>query len=91
MLRGHDIDTVAGRGWVGLKNSDLLGTIRGHCDVFITMDRGIEFQQNIEALPFGVLVVRAPSNRMEHLKPLVPLILDGIARSTPGQLQQIGD
>ena len=54
------------------------------------MDQGIEFQQNIAALPFGVLLVLAPSNRMVHLHPLVPAILDALPALRPGQLIRIG-
>jgi len=38
--------------------------MRGAQDVLVTMDRNLEFQQNLSALPFGVILVRAPSNRM---------------------------
>jgi Domain of unknown function (DUF5615) len=89
-LRGHDVDTVVGRGWAGVKNSDLLHRMRGHYDVLITMNRGIEFQQSISALPFGVVIVRAASNRMQHLNPLAPAILDAISATTSGQIQRVG-
>lgn len=90
-IRGHEVDTVAGRGWAGIKNSDLLRRMRGVYDVFVTMDRGIEFQQDISALPFGGVLVRAVSNRLVHLRPLFPAILDAITRTTPGHLQRVGD
>ena len=64
--------------------------MRGDHDALVTMDRSLEFQQNVSALPFGVVVVRAPSNRMLHLRPLVPAILDAIAVAGPGQLQRVG-
>jgi len=89
-LHGHQVDTVVGRGWTGVKNSDLLRRMRGDYDVLVTMDRGVEFQHNIPALPYGVVLVRAASNRMQHLRPLVPTILDAIATTKPGQLQRVG-
>ena len=89
-LQGHDAQTVVGRGWVGVKNGDLLDLMRGDYDVLVTMDRSLEFQQNISALPFGVVLVRAPSNRMLHLRPLVPPILDAIAAAKPGRLHRVG-
>ena len=89
-LRGHDVDTVVGRGWAGVKNGDLLRRVRDQYDVLITMDRSIEFQQNISTLPFGIVLVRAASNRMLHLRPFVPAILDAIAAIRPGQLQRVG-
>jgi uncharacterized protein DUF5615 len=89
-LRGHDVDTVAGRGWTGIKNGELLRRMTGHHDVLVTMDRGIEFQQPIAAFPFGVVIVRAASNRLEHLRRLAPAILAAIAATTPGQVQRVG-
>ena len=54
------------------------------------MDQGIEFQQNLTTGAVGVLLVRAPSNRMVHLQPLVPVILDALRALRPGQLHRIG-
>jgi len=79
-----------GRGWAGVKNGDLLRLMRGDYDTLVTMDRSLEFQQDVSALPFGIIVVRVPSNRRLHLRPLVPAIHDAIAATSPGQLQRVG-
>ena len=50
-LQGHDVHTVVGRGWAGVKNSDLLRRMGGDYDVFVTMNRGIEFHLLL-ALPY---------------------------------------
>ena len=89
-LAGHDVHTVVGRGWAGIKNGDLLRRMRGDYDVLITMDRGIEFQQPIAEFPFGVVIAHAASNRLQHLKPLVPALLAAIASTTPGGVQRVG-
>ena len=88
-LVGHDVDTVVGRGWAGIKNGDLLRRMSGDYDVLITMDRGIEFQQPIAQLPFGIVIAHAASNRLQHLKPLVPAILVAIASTIPGRVQRV--
>ena len=62
----------------------------GECDALVTMDRGIEFQQNLTSVAVGVLLVRASSNRMVHLQPLVPAILDALPALKPGQSHRIG-
>lgn len=62
----------------------------GQYDALVTMDRGLEFQQNLATLVVGVLLVRAPSNRMVHLQPLVPAMLDALPALQPGQLHRIG-
>jgi len=89
-LRGHDVSTVVDLGWSGVLNGELMRRAHERCDVFITLDRNIEFQQNIPALPFGVIVVRAVSNRMIHLRPLAAAILSAISTAKPGQLQKVG-
>lgn len=90
LLQGHSVDTVVGRGWAGIKNGELLRRMRGSYDALVTMDRSIEFQQDIEGLPFGVLLLRASSNRMAHLSPLVPAILESLLALEQGQLRHVG-
>jgi hypothetical protein len=62
-LQRHDFITVVHRGWAGITNGELLQRMRGEFDALITVDRGIEFQQNLADLDFGVLLLRARSNR----------------------------
>ena len=81
---------MAGRGWTGITNGELLRRMEGEYDALVTMDRGIEFQQNLTTRSVGVLLVRAPSNRMVHLQPLAAAILDALPALKPGQLQRIG-
>ena len=89
-LEGHTVDTVAGRGWNGITNGELLRRMGTEYDALITMDRGIEFQQNLATASVGILLVRAPSNRMAHLLPLVPAILETLPAIKAGQLRRVG-
>ena len=89
-LQGHSVDTVAGRGWTGITNGELQQRMVGEYDALVTMDRGIEFQENLNTLAVGVLLSRAPSNRMMHLQPLVPTILVALPALKPGELHRIG-
>jgi hypothetical protein len=89
-LPGHSVDTVSGRGWSGIKNGELLRRMSGQYDVLVTMDRSIEFQQRIPTLPFGIILVRARSNRMEDLRPLVPSILSALDAIKPGRIRRVG-
>ena len=89
-LVGHDVDTVVGVGWAGVANGKLLSRASGEYDAFVTMDQSIEHEQNVSRLPFGVVVLRAPSNRLVHLRPLVPAILDALTALAPGQLRHVG-
>lgn len=58
-LPGHQVDTVGRRGWSGVKNGALLRLMQGEFDALITMDRGIEHQQNLSGLTFGIVLVHA--------------------------------
>jgi hypothetical protein len=89
-LHGHAVDTVSGRGRTGIKNGELLRRITGQYDVLVTMDRSIEFQQRLSTLPFGIVLVRARSNRMQDLRPFVPSILSALDAVSPGRIQRVG-
>ncbi len=67
----HDVKTARQMGWSAIKNGELLALVSGAFDVFITVDRNLAFQQNVGVLPFAVIVLRAKSNRLADLKPLV--------------------
>lgn len=87
---GHEVHTVHSLGWSGVKNGELLRRAYAVCDVFVTLDRNLEFQQNIKVLPFGIIVVKAQSNRMAHLTPLVVGILEAAARVVAGTVERVG-
>ena len=89
-LVGHDVQTVVEVGWKGVKNGELLRRAAGHFDALVTMDRNIEFQQRFARQPFGVVLVRAASSRVLHLKPLVPAILTALDGLRPGELRRVG-
>ena len=89
-LTGHDVVTVQGLGWAGVKNGELLRRAAGHIAAFVTMDRQLEREHDLSVLPFGVVVVRARSNRMQDLRPLVGAIREALARLGPGKVEQVG-
>jgi hypothetical protein len=89
-LADHHVDTVQGLGWAGAKNGDLLMRAAGEIDAFLTMDRKLEREHDLTALPFGVLVIVAPSNRMQDLLPLVAAVRDALAGLKPGNVVHIG-
>ena len=88
LLVGHEFSTVPRSGWAGVKNGKLLVLAATRFDVFLTMDQNLEFQQNLAALPIAVLVVEAASNRLEHLVPLVPVILSELKVIPPKALRR---
>jgi predicted nuclease of predicted toxin-antitoxin system len=84
-----EVLTVQERGWSGIKNSELLRLAAGEFDVFLTMDSGVEFQQNLQSLAIGILIVRAPSNRFEDLQPLISEVHEALNTIHPGQVRRV--
>ena len=90
LLEGHDTSNVHSHGWAGIKNGELMRRAHGVCDVFVTLDRNLEFQQNIKVLSFGVVVVRSRSNRIIDLSPHISGILQAAIEVRPGQVVTVG-
>lgn len=76
-------------GWAGLKNGELLRVAAGQFEAFITVDRNLPAQQRIEQLPLGVVVIGAPRNDIDTLRPLMGSVRAALERIRPGQLVRI--
>lgn len=85
-LTGHQATTVPAAGWAGVVNGELLCRISGQFEVFITIDGNLAAQQNTEELNFSVIVLRARSNKIEDVRPLIPQILATLSSIKPGQV-----
>jgi hypothetical protein len=59
-------------GWTSIENGELIALASEEFDVFVTVDRNLAFQQNLTRLSIAVFVLRAPTNRLSDLRPLVP-------------------
>jgi predicted nuclease of predicted toxin-antitoxin system len=89
-LVGHSVSTVPRRGWAGIKNGELLALAEKEFDVFITVDRKLPMQQDLMKFKIPVLLLRARTNRLEDIGPLVPELLKTIDRATAGTLTTVG-
>jgi hypothetical protein len=90
LLVGHEVRTVSAVGWSGKENGELLGLAADRFDVFITADRNLEHQQNLIMLPISVVVLIAPTNRLESLVPLLPELLELLKALPSRRLVHIG-
>lgn len=52
-------------------------------DALVTNDRGLEYQQNLTTLPLTVVVVLAPANTIEALRPTLPVLLTALTGLRP--------
>lgn len=88
----HDCQTVPEAGLEGKKNGELLSIAEGKgFEVFLTLDKGIEFQQNLSGHRTAVIILKAKSNRVADLIPLVQDCITKLRSMRPGQILTIGE
>jgi hypothetical protein len=86
---GHEVRTAHQMGWAAVKNGELLALASKAFEVFVTVDRNLSFQQNLPAFTVAVIVLRAPSNRLADLQPLIPKLLASIPTARPGAVTYV--
>jgi len=85
----HSVTTVQRRGWAGIKNGDLLSLAWNEFDVLITIDRKLSAEQDLTKFSIAVVLLRAATNRLEHLRPLAGKILQRLATAPAGAVTVI--
>lgn len=89
-LSGYACLTVPEAGWAGKENGELLSLAENAgFQVFVSLDQGIEFQQNLTGRNIAVILLRAKSNRLADLIPLAGKILMSLSSLEPGLLVRI--
>jgi hypothetical protein len=81
--------TVGHLGWADLDDGPLLDRLATVCDVFVTADRNLPFQQKLLHRSFATLVLVARTNRVADLVPLVVDIRAAVARARPGEVLRV--
>ena len=89
-LVGHEAKSVPEMGWAGKTNGALLTVAQTGFDVFLTVDRNLSFQQDINKFDIAVVVLVATSNKYAALQPLVPEVLSVLGALAPGQVVKVG-
>ena len=90
-LLDHECHTVPEAGLAGRKNGFLLDFAeKAGFEIFVTMDRGLEYQQNLEGRSIAILVLRGKSNRLADLLPLVSDLLRNMKLARKGEINRIG-
>lgn len=89
-LPGHNVCTVAYMKWGGIANGELLRRAAAEgFDAVITNDRGVEYEQNISALPIAVVVLCVKANTIEAIRPICPELLETLATIRPRELVKL--
>lgn len=76
-------------GWGDLNNGALLDAMADQFDAFVTVDKLLPQQQHVTGRQFGVVVLRAKSNRLADLLPLVPALLSALSALGRGSIREV--
>ena len=90
MLPGHEVRTVRELNLLGLSNGKLLAAAEPEIDVFLTVDKNLVHQQPLSGNRLSVIVLRAKSNKIEDLAPLLDQITSALKQMGPGQVVVVG-
>jgi len=86
-LVGHNCVTAPAAGLSGMRNGELLSNAeQQEFEIFITVDQGIAYQQNLTGRAIAILILRSKTSRLTDLLPLVPECLLRMALLRPGEL-----
>lgn len=81
--------TVPEMGWADLDDGPLLDAMAGLFDVLVTVDKSLPKQQRVRTRPFGVVVLRARTNRLADLLPLVSALRAAVEELHPGEIREL--
>jgi len=65
--------------------------IQGQFDIFLTIDKGFEFEHNMKKLSFGVIVLETANNQMPSYERVLDELVRLIQCVAPGQVVRISD
>src|SRR5579863_2826171 len=88
-VEGHACTTVPEAGFAGKTNGEPLSLAEQSFDVFVTLDTGLQFQQNLSGRKIAILVIRCKSNRLADILPQIPACLIALRSITSGGVVQI--
>jgi predicted nuclease of predicted toxin-antitoxin system len=86
---GHEVSTVDQMGWKSKQNGELLALAAKDFEAFVTTDRNLSFQQNVQHFNIAVVVMTANTNRLIDLRPIVPALLKVLPFLKKGEVREM--
>ena len=83
------VTTVPEVGWASIQNGTLLRLAEQEFDAFLTNDQNLEHQQNLKKLDLAIVVLVAPTNDIDDLKPLMPAVNEALKQISAGEIVYI--
>jgi hypothetical protein len=77
-------------GWAGKRNGELMQLLHPETfAVFLTTGQNLRYQQNLREISMAVVILVAPTNRLDDLVPLMPQVRTVLAAIQPGAVVEI--
>jgi len=88
-LADQEAKTVKQLGWEHYDDGELLRHASAEFDLFLTVDKDLPSQQNLQRFDIAVLILRGRTTRLADLRSLLPLLRRAISNSKKGEAQVI--
>jgi predicted nuclease of predicted toxin-antitoxin system len=88
-VEADEVTTVPEAGWASKTNGELLRLAEATFDVLLTNDLNLEHQQNLRKFDLAIVVLVAPTNDIEDLKPLMPVVNKALKTIKAGEIEYI--
>lgn len=89
---GHEVVRAVTVGLENVSNGKLLaGAEELGFQVLVTIDKRMQFQQEMSGRMISTVVLDRPNSKLESLLPLVPKLLDVLEHSQPGDVYVISE
>jgi hypothetical protein len=91
LLVGHEAHSVQWAGFSQKKNGELLrlAELAGY-DVLLTVDQGIQHEQNFRRRNIALIIMRAANNDISLLAPMADRVSAALARIQRGDVVVVG-
>jgi hypothetical protein len=83
---GHVVKTVSEIGWRSSQDGPLLQYAQGRFDVFVTIDKNLEHQNNLTKLNLGFVVARVRSNEITSYQPVFTQLWEAAEKVRAGEV-----
>jgi len=90
-LSEYTVKTVRQMGWSGLKNGELLTKAQHEFDVLITIDKHIQYQQNLLKYELSIIVLDVQINDLEHIQALIPKLKETLKSINVHEIKMINE
>lgn len=86
-LGSHEVEHTIRRGWQHVKNGELLKLAEAEFDLFITSDKNLGYQQNIQSRRIAILVLW--TNDWPKLLARISDIVAAVNAMQPGEFREM--